>query len=195
MYLAEFARHANTARRNRVLVKRRGTNFAGQPVWTPEEEDTCRKLYPDYAALQRALSRRTYHSIRARCRHLGIAKTKRQFTAREVSDVRRMYGRASDAELKSHFAHRNHDSIRYMAQRLGVRRPRPRYTPTGDELLDELREQCFRKGLSMPDLDQYARSKHYFARGTWLSARSFNYRHIVKAIHELGGKLTIEWSD
>jgi hypothetical protein len=48
----------------------------------------------------------------------------------------------------------------------------------------------------MTDLDEFANSHRYFAGKQWRGSRGqVNYRHIVRAIHELGGTLTVTWSD
>jgi len=78
-------------------------------------------------------------------------------------------------------------------QGTGAKKP---YRPTGDALLDELRAECFRQNITMPDLDVIASGKGYFRDRAWGGARGYiNMNRIVKAIRELGGTLSINWSE
>ncbi|WP_338531626.1 hypothetical protein [Nitratireductor thuwali] len=196
MYLTDATKYAVTAQRMRARIRRRGTTCQGYLLWTQAEDELCRSLYPDYAALQKSLPGRSYNSIRSRCRELGIQRKLPAWTAAEQSKLRRMYKTAPRAELAAAFPTRPERSLATMARRIGVQRPRSPYKPTGIPLLDELRAECRRQNINMVDLDQYTRGKSYFTQKSWRGRRrAIRYDLIVRGILELGGKIHVEWSE
>lgn len=73
-------------------------------------------------------------------------------------------------------------------------RPRKPYALTGIGLLDSLRQQCWQQNIKMAELDEFAKAKRYFTGKGWRGERGrVNYNHIVRAIHELGGTLSVHW--
>jgi hypothetical protein len=163
-------------------------------LWTSEEDATCKRLYPDYKALTQALPDRTRKAIEFHCQQLGITKKLLPFTAREVSDLRRSYKSATLEELAEKFPRRSRISLQSKAEKLQLHRPRKPYSRSGDMLLDELRSECFRRNISMRDLDDFAQSGRYFYEMRWrANLARLDYRHIVKAIKELGGVITVRW--
>jgi len=196
MYLSDYSRYVSQGRKASARMRRRGINPRGDRLWSDEEDATCRELYPDYQALAGALPHRTMEALKTRCRSLGIARKVHIWTAKERSDFRRLYATADREEVLRRFPHLNVDSFHTYGQRLRVQRPKAPPALTGNYLLDELRQRARDEGLTMPDLDEFAGSREYFKCKRWRPGRGrIKYDFIVRAIHELGGRLQIVWSD
>ncbi|MER9574925.1 hypothetical protein NKI78_04630 [Mesorhizobium sp. M0400] len=196
MYLADYSRHSDAAQRTRRRIEVRGTAPNGGLIWGDAENLVCRKLYPDYQALRKALPHRTLQAIREHCRYIGIAATMEAWTCLEVSKLRKLYKAVSRKELLAEFPNRSAKSLMNKAQKLKLKRYRTAYLPTGDQLLDSLREECFRQKITMPDLDVFSQARGYFGNRNWGgTTRYFNYDRIVRGIYALGGTLKVEWDE
>ncbi|SDA40415.1 hypothetical protein [Mesorhizobium qingshengii] len=196
MYLSDFSRHANHAARERRRIAMRGVVPNGASVWSEAEDATCRRLHPDYATLVKALPSRTRRAIQMRCGILGLCAGSTPWTGKERTQFRKMYASTPREQLLQAFPNRTQRSLERQAARMGLLRAKPGYKPTGNELLDQLREQCFRQKITMVDLDTFANTKRYFTGKCWRGNRgTYNYRAILQCIKALGGRLTIEWID
>lgn len=196
MSLARISQHANTATRMRAIVRYRGTTCQGYPLWTEGEDEACRRLHPDYQALKTALPRRSLVAIKSHCGVLGLTRPAQPWTGAEQSQLRRMYRTLPMADLQAAFPQRSVRSLEHRARKMRVYRAKPPYLPTRERLLDELRSECFRRNITMPDLDVIANGKGYFLGKAWRGNRgSINMNRIVKAIRELGGDISIEWGE
>lgn len=196
MSLARASSYANLASRMRAQCRARGTNWSGHPLWTEAEDETCRKLHPDYQALETALPRRTRCAIRFRCQFLGLTSPAKFWTGDEQSRLRKLYRTSTSEELKAAFPDRSRISLEHRAKKIGIVRARQPYRPTREQLLDELRAECFRQNITMPDLDVIANGKGYFKRKAWAGPHGcIDMNRIVKAIRELGGKISVRWED
>ncbi len=111
MNLARASAYANTAARMRALNRTRGVTSLGYPLWTTEENETCRRLYPDYAKLRSALPGRSYYALRSRCKKLKITKPCRPWTGSETAKRRMLYATSSWDSLKAAFPRRAPKSI------------------------------------------------------------------------------------
>ncbi len=196
MSLARASQYANLASRMRAVTRTRGTNCQGFPLWTDEEDNICRRLYPDYKALVMELPRRTYRAIQLRCGLLKLTNPARPWTGEELSRLRRMYRSSTKGELKAAFPHRSAFSLTHRANKIRIYRTKRPYQPTGEHILDELRAECFRRNITMPDLDEIANARGYFRRKAWRGQRgTIDMNPIMKAVRELGGKITVEWEE
>lgn len=196
MYLSDYSRYAAQGQRLRERMHRQGVNQRGDRLWTPKEDQLCRSLYPDYLALTKALPRRTKSAIQSRCKNLGISKKVHVWTAKERSDFRRLYASADRAEVFKRFPHLSDGAFHTLGRRLCIQRPKAPFVSTGNYLLDGLRQRARHEGLTMADLDEFTASRGYFRYKKWRPVRGrIKYDIIVRAIHELGGKLQIVWSD
>ena len=84
MNLSYHSRHAASAERLRKRNKREGYTMDGKKIWTREEDDIVRFLFPDYQAMAKALPQRSYSGFRYRAKVMGLVQTRPQFTAREL---------------------------------------------------------------------------------------------------------------
>lgn len=196
MYLTDHARHAATAERTRRLLMKRGVGPNGSMLWTAREDDLCRRLHPDYGAMLDALPHRSITALKKRCSHLCVQRKTFEWTAKALSDLRRMYPAAEWVELRDRFQGVSPATLKRIASRYGIARKRQPYLSTGIYLLDDLRARAFHEGMTMRHLDEYAESGMYFQGQCWKGARGqVKYDKIIRAIHELGGRLSICWDD
>jgi hypothetical protein len=193
MYLNDYTRHAQSADRSRRRMRYRGVTPNGHRLWTPKEDETCRKHGNDYRILQTKLPHRSYEALKQRCRLLGLCPQRQMVTAREVSLLRRL-GAASVDELRAAFPTRTLSQLNHLRRYHGVPARRRQFSPTGFPIIDSVRSRCFELNYSMSDLDQLAKSNSYFQRAGWLRG-NINYRAIGRAVAALDGDLTVRWRD
>lgn len=178
----------------RLRMKRTGMNLAGQFLWTDDELNACRELYPDREAIARRLPGRSAEAIRHKCNELGLTSVRIAWTAADVSRLRRLYPSATWNELLAAFPGRSETALRVAANIRGMRRARKPYKITGFPALDQLRARCFERGYTMADLDLYAQSKNYFRDSAWRK-NWFSARIVARAIKAMGGHIKAEWDD
>ncbi|MBZ3693263.1 hypothetical protein [Phyllobacterium calauticae] len=191
MSLQYHSTQAFKAIRTRDQIRRIGF-VNGYPLWTDEEDAHCRRLYPNYNALERVLSRRTRQAIVKRCWVLGITRHVHRWTDTERSRLRSLYQSASWAEIDKAFPFSTRSKTRAVAKSYGFRRPRRPYKPTGFEIIDCLRDRAFVLKFTMPDLDAMSRGKKYFTKAKWRRGK-IDAAIISRAAKALGGRLEIEW--
>lgn len=172
-------------------MKHSGKTQFGQWVWTKEEDDVVRRVYPDHARLQTLLRRRTPLAIKIRARGLGLGKPLCFWTANEITKFKRRYQEATKAELIAEFPRHDWKMMRRKAWKLGVRRPRYQPKTTGKPVLDQIRKRAADLRISLRDLDDICSSRSHFRRSTQCQS---NYRNVwLRAIAALGGRVEIVW--
>ncbi|QND67633.1 hypothetical protein HB777_29320 [Mesorhizobium loti] len=178
-------------------MQKTGFTMRGFALWRKHEDDACRSLYPDYKALSAALPNRTRKALEKRCFQLGITRRNRILTEEEERRFRKLYRSATKNELYEAFPDLTAAQLHNFGRRRGLKRPRI-YLRSGDKLLDGLRDECWRLGITMADLDYFTRlSNRYFALTRWRRS-PIRYDFVRKAIREMGGKVTsdgVKWPD
>lgn len=120
----------------------------------------------------------------------------RVYTAKENSLFRKLYRSGSTEELRAAFPDVSPDALHVRGRYLGIARPKKPYLKTGWALLNALRDHCFRQGITMPELDKFAKAKRYFVNKNWRGQRGHcDYNAIVRGIQVLGGTISVTWSD
>lgn len=192
MSIAYLTRNANSAERNRQRIKREGFTIRGDKIWTTEEDEIVRFLFPSYPDIVGALPHRTLRACRTRARTLNLVTRRPPFTARELSLVRRLYPTAVREVLMPLMPGRTWDQIAKLATRNGIYRlPKP-FLPTGITVLDQIRARCRELNYTMPDLDKMIRSRGYFGNANWSNGH-IHHRDIGRAINALFGDLRADW--
>ncbi|MCR5856584.1 hypothetical protein [Mesorhizobium sp. J428] len=185
---------ARASQRLRERMARTGNTAAGQPLWTDDELNVCRELFPDRKAIYARLQRRSPKAIQHKCEELGLAAKRVPWMAADIVRLRKLFRSASWDELLAAFPGRTELAIRLAAGRRGIRRAKKPYKLTGYALLDQLRAHCFEKGISMPDLDLFARSGTYFQKSGWHHCW-YSVRFVTRAVEQLDGIIKAEWRD
>jgi len=193
--LQSLSRGAMSVEQARARLQRAGCTPWGDALWTEEEMSECRRLYPNYDALQKALPGRSRRTIFERCRLLGLtAGTLKPWTAAEKTRLRRMFPEISWAEICATFPGRTKAAIVRAAYKWGFRRKRQPYKRTCHEALDQVRARCVDEGLFMPDIDEFARSGNFFSKRAYRRKKP-DLLAVDRAARAFGGRLKIEWDD
>lgn len=195
MQLHYYARNAEAAHRSRARIMRSGFTPKGDRLWEEWEEEILRKHFPNYKRMERSLKHRTGCAIRSHCRKLGLKRAIHNWSAAEISKLRRLYPTAPIEDICAAFPHSTYINIRQVAQYHGFRRKRVPYSSTGFPALDEVRNRCFEARISMPELDKIARTKTYFQKMGWRGKPRPNYRFLGLAMEALNGVLAVTWMD
>ncbi len=175
--------------------ERTGTNGRDR-LWSPEETETLRRLYPDYRAAMKALPGRSYWAVRGHALKHGFARRRHVWTNIELARLRKLAAAGvSDTELVAGFPGLTRDQVIGKLRHHQIKRPRRRFKPTGYPLLDAIRDRCYQLGWSMVDLDEIAGTANYFRCQAWLDGRGVSIRRIAKAVKVLGGTLSVTWKE
>ncbi len=191
MDLSNHSRHAASATRLRKRIQREGFTMDGKKVWTIEEDNIVRSLFPDYKAMLKELPHRSYSGFRYRAHVLDLVTRRPPFTAKELSTIRRFYPTAEREELLSLLPGRKWHAIASVAARNGIYRELKPFKVTGLTVLDQIRLRCRELNYTMPDLDKMARTKHYFEKAAWLNYTS--HRALGRAVDALFGDMKADW--
>ena len=196
MRLSWIARGAVTAERNRAIMARTGYTMSGQKLWTSDEVEKLRRLYPKYTykQLERFLVGRSYWAIRGKCQGLGIVPNRHIWTAAEISKLRHLFRTGTVADIKAEWPKRTYAHISRVANYHGIRRGRRPLKATGLPLIDQIRDRAYELGYSMPDLDEIAGTKTYFQVAQW-NRGPVNQKAIARAVKALDGNLIAVWND
>jgi hypothetical protein len=183
------------AERARHFMRRTGLSPWGIPLWTEKEDKILKQLHPDYTAIKRKLKRRTRIAIRMRAAKWGLTKKIHYWTAADISKLRRIYPVCTKAEVMATFPHVTWEQISNCRQYHRIYKKRKPFKRTGFEILDEIRRRAFELNLTMPDLDEIARTGEYFQTARWFLKDRPNPKAVMRAIEALGGKIVVQWDD
>ncbi|MCZ7498867.1 hypothetical protein [Agrobacterium sp. ST15.13.015] len=174
-------------------IRRTGYTPSGFKVWTAEEDEIVKSLYPLYAEMQLRFPERSLKALHGRCERLGIAKKLHWWTGAEISKLRRLYPTASRVKIREEFPRGTWRAIEAAAKRHGMSRARRKYKRTGHHLIDAILARIEEIGWTLPDLDEEARTKKYFSNQGWRRSRP-NIAKIALAVKALDGRLAIAWN-
>lgn len=101
--------------------------------------------------------------VASKARPLGLVKSwNHQWTAREISILRRLYPTASREEICAAIPGIDWRRICVAARYYGIRREKRPYKITEVQSLDQVRLRCYEIKWTMRDLDEECRTKRYF---------------------------------
>lgn len=165
----------------------------GRKLWSVEDDEIVKALYPSYADMKARLPERTLRALHARCEALGIAKKIHWWLGSEIAKLRRLYPTASRDKLRDEFPGLTWPAIEGAACRYGVKRARRKYKRTCHSLMDAILARIEEIGWTLRDLDEEARTKKYFSNQGWRRSRP-NIAKIALAVKALDGRLGIAWN-
>lgn len=179
----------------RAKMLRTGLTPSGQPLWTDAEFAALRKHWPDRKKLRRALPRRTLRAIEHKAGKLGLRRAKRNhmWTAAEVARLKKMFPKATKAELLLAFPWAIWEDLSNQAQFQRskgadwVTRPKPKPLPTDVPAIDWVLDQAFAANISLVELDGLARTGTYFAAGRFRCGTV--WKHVARAVELFDGIL------
>lgn len=177
-------------------MERTRTTGGNKRLWSDAEIAALKRCYPDYDEAMKALPGRGYRSIRAKAKEIGIGRRVHTWSAAEVSRLKKLSAAgATNKEIFAAFPEMREQQILGALATHRIRRPRRKFKQTGHTLLDALRDHCHEHGISMVDLDGFARTRKYFARQMWNTDGKVRTELVAKAIDALGGILSVTWPD
>lgn len=174
-------------------TKRTGLTPNGRRIWSAEEDDIFRTLYPDYPAIRAALPDRNLKGLHERGARLGLARPLHWWKASEITRLRRLYPTASRATLHEEFPGVSWIAIGQAAVKRGIYRARRRYKRTGFLPIDEILGRLEELGWTLKDLDEESKTGKYFRNGYWRRSKP-NYGKLARAVRALDGKFVVEWT-
>ncbi|WP_107675389.1 hypothetical protein [Agrobacterium sp. LAD9] len=174
-------------------IRRTGYTPSGFKVWTAEEDEIVKSLYPLYAEMQLRFPERSLKALHGRCERLGIAKKLHWWTGAEISKLRRLYPTASRVKIREEFPSGTWRAIEAAAKRHGMRRARRKYKRTGHHLIDAILARIEEIGWTLRDLDEESKTGRYFRNGCWRRSKP-NYGRLARAAKALDGRLVVEWA-
>ncbi|SDG68095.1 hypothetical protein SAMN05216338_100263 [Bradyrhizobium sp. Rc2d] len=98
-----------------------------------------------------------------RASKLGVSQKRLQWTAADVSRLRRIYPSGTDADLAAAFPAFTKRQVQAVANRLRISKKK-RYKRTGIAIIDAIRDRALELNLTMIDLDALAKNGCYFQK-------------------------------
>lgn len=179
----------NSAAVNRAYMARTGLTYAGQVLWTSDEVEILRRLYPDYRALVLLLPGRTLRAISKKAVRLGLARSRLIWSEAEFATMKPLYVRGTPVrEILPRLNNKTAKQVWAKASGKAIRRPRKAPCPTGFLVLDAVRRRAFDLNISMRDLDALAGRCGYFRR-----PRHLDWSAVQRVLPHLGGSTTVAW--
>jgi len=178
----------------RRLRERTGKTSRGYDLWTSEDNEALKRLYPDYRAALKAFPGRTLMALKKQAAELGIVRRRHIWTGAEITRLRKLAASgASRKEMIAAFAPLREKQVTGAIEEYRLRRGRRPFKPTGHAALDVVRARCFALRLNMADLDAMARTGRYFTEQRWIRSHKVRLDYLARAIEALGGTYTITW--
>ncbi len=193
----DFAFHRERLARSikaRDRIERTGFTPNGWRVWTSQEDDVLRKLYPDYRAIEQALPGRHIKALVARSARIGVSRSCHGWKASEISKLRKLYPTASHSTLLVEFPGLTWGAIKQAARAHGIFRAKRIHKRTGSPLVDSILTRIEEIGWTLGDLDKEANTQQYFTRQSWRRLNAFDMEKLAKAVAVLDGKIRIDWN-
>ena len=162
-------------------------------TWSSEEDAVINALYPDRVGMKAKLPHRSTDSINQRICRLGICPGYRNaWSASDLTKLKKHYAKSDQATLLAMFPGRTAKQIGHRANISGLRKPKS-YAPTGNKLLDSIRQRCLELNYTMGDLDAMACTGSYFRESRWHTHGGHSQVKMTLAIKALGGRPSVEW--
>lgn len=171
------------------LAIRRRADF-----WTDQDVATLLMHFPDREKLADLLPHRTPVACSSKYARCGIGRPLRLWSSEECVALRKLYTVATIEQLVAAFPGRTLRGIRIKASKRKLRRPPPPIAPTGNIIIDTIRQRAKDLTLTMRDLDLEAGSRNYF-KSTSMRRGFLRASAISSALKVLGGKLQIAWDE
>lgn len=161
-------------------------------IWTADEDERLRALYPRYDLLRVALPHRSLSALKHRVRRLGIVRQRHIWTNIEVRRLREAFdNHVPDRELEALFPGLRLGQIKAKAGHIQAPHRRAQRAIFEVQALDAIRHRAKARGLSYVELDRQARTGKFYQK----SRRQPMLKQIGRAAALLGGEVCIEWQE
>jgi hypothetical protein len=101
---AHLDRGLGAAKAAKWHLARTGKTSLGYDLWTTEDSETLRRLYPDYQAAMKALPNRTLEALKKHAYEMGIVHRNHVWTGAAITRMRKLA--AAGARRKEKGNHR-----------------------------------------------------------------------------------------
>lgn len=164
-------------------------SYSGQRLWTVDEIDTLKRLYPDYEALTLALPERTRKAIGTKLQRCNLAMPRRVWSEAEFAIMKPLYVRGAPmSTILDRLPGKTARQVWAKASHRKVRRPRRPPGKTGLALVDEVRRRAFDLNFSMAELDASVARRNYFR-----CPRRLDWTALQRALACLDGRVMVVW--
>jgi hypothetical protein len=161
-------------------------------IWTADEDERLRSLYPRYDQLRAALPHRSLAALKHRACRLGIVRRRHVWTNIEVRRLREAFeNHVPDSEFEALFPGLRLSQIKAKARHIRAPHRRAQCVIFGVQALDAIRRRARARGLSYVELDRIARTGKFFQK----SRRQAILKQIARAAALLDGEVSIQWYD
>lgn len=160
--------------------------------WTLKEHEVVVSHWPDMTEIRRHLPHRSERAVLKFATKCNIRRQIHVWTAREDLLLRK---RVREHIPRGEIAAELGLTLIQVANRMqyaGVRYGRKPPGKTGNPLMDTIFERAANLNMSKRDLDEMCRSGRAFSK--WSPARRIHKRHLWRAVTEMDGRFTVEWS-
>lgn len=175
------------------LRKSRRSGFMpnGTRLYTAQDCEMIRALYPDVELLARLLGR-TKKSIADKAGKMGgMRRPQYRWTAEDCLRLRKHWARSTRQELAMLFPKSPHCTLQYKARQLGLPHREQSIRLTPDKIVNQIRARCRFLNLSFSDLDKMMKVDGVFRRA---AHRPVSANRAYKAIRLLDGSLNRDGS-
>lgn len=179
----------NVGAANRAYMARTGMTYSGQRLWTAEEIDTLKRLYPNYEALTVAIPDRTRKAIGTKLQRCNLATPRRVWSEAEFEIMKPLYVKGAPmSTILDRLPGKTARQVWAKASHHKVRRPRRPPRKTGLALVDEVRRRAFDLHFTTADLDAISARRNYFRR-----PKRTDWAALQRVLPYLDGRATVFW--
>jgi hypothetical protein len=184
----------NAARAQHLRIRLRGVAPNGKREWSLAEIAIVQSLFPNEAALCKALPHRSWIAIRSRAGLLGLRKKQHRWFASDLSRLKRMWSAGfPKREIFEALPRYTADQVIWQVRKRKFRRPDKRFCGSGHPVIDQIKDRAKYLHYSMGDIDELAGTKGYFYSARWIGRPRPNPKAICRAIEALDGVVTAVW--
>lgn len=160
--------------------------------WTLKEHEVLVTYWPDVSLIRRALPHRSEAAIRNFAGKCNLRKQIHHWTPEQDQLLRKLIKegvtrKQIGKELGLTFFQVG-NRMRYTGLSYGRRPPKP----TGHKVMDSIRRRLFDLNMSSAELDEACGTGKAFQK--WSPRRCIAMKNLIRAIKELDGELSVEWS-
>lgn len=156
-------------------------------LWSPQELAVIYDHYPDVTKIQKLLPKRTRSAITTQAKVLGLQAKRHPLNAYQVSQVLKLFQTGSTIGDIAAKIGCTHSKVFNCLNGRGLGPGNVLPAVTGIKLLDSVRDECRRSGISLRKLRRTI--------GVELKLTNGSLSACIKAIEYLGGEIDIVWNE
>lgn len=181
-----LARSAAISQANRARAEK-----ATKP-WSAVELKTAMDTYPDYVRMQELLPHRTLSALKKFCAKFDLVTRRHTWTTKDVDRLKSAIKRGlTGPEIFELFPGFTKDQVWGKTRHLHLTWPEKTPRVLGVPILDAIRQEAYRRNLSLGDLDALCpKVTTYWRRNT----SRISWPHVTTALDFMDGVLEVRWN-